>query len=127
LGGSQISVAVPQRFDAIMSGIINFIGLISKIFAIEIATGVIRKIVVTLSKNAESTAVMKKNEKKRTIIFPRESSKSFTASHSKTRVCERTHTIIIIPTKRAITSPSIAQNACSRERNWSSGIKYPKV
>lgn len=85
-GGSQISVAVPQRFDAIIIGITNLTGLISNILDIDIATGTIRKIVVTLSRNAERIAVIKKNEKKRTIIFPLEYSKSFTASHSNTLV-----------------------------------------
>ena len=85
-GGSQMRVAVPQRFEAIIIGIINLVGLISNIFEIDIATGVIRNMVVTLSKKAESTAVIKKNEKKSTVIFPLESSKSFTASHSNTRV-----------------------------------------
>jgi len=83
-GGSHIRVAVPQRFEAIIIGIMNLVGFISNIFAIDIATGVIRNMVVTLSRKAESTAVMKKNEKNKTIIFPRESSNSFTASHSNT-------------------------------------------
>jgi hypothetical protein len=64
-GGSQISVAAHQRFDAIIIGITNLTGLISNIFEIEIATGTIRKIVVTLSRNADNTAVMIKNEKNR--------------------------------------------------------------
>lgn len=85
-GGSPISVAVPQRFEAIIIGIIKRVGLISKIFEIDIATGVMRKIVVTLSRKADKIAVIKKNEKKRILIFPFESSKSFTASHSKTLV-----------------------------------------
>ena len=85
-GGSPIRVAVPQRLEAIIIGITKRTGLISKILEIDIATGTIRKIVVTLSKNADNTAVMKKNEKKRITIFPLEYSKSFTASHSNTRV-----------------------------------------
>lgn len=85
-GGSQISVAAPQRFDEIIIGITNLVGLILNIFDIEIATGVIRNIVVTLSKKAESTAVIKKKEKNNTTMFPREYSKSFTANHSNTRV-----------------------------------------
>lgn len=85
-GGSPISVAVPQRFEAIIIGIIKRVGLISKIFEIEIATGAIKNIVVTLSRNAERMAVIKKNEKKRIFIFPFDSSKSFTASHSNTLV-----------------------------------------
>jgi hypothetical protein len=126
-GGSPISVAVPQRLEAIIIGITNLTGLISNIFAIDIATGTIRKIVVTLSKKADNTAVIKKNEKNSITIFPLEYSKSFTASHSNTRVCDSTHTIIIIDTNRAITSPSILENACCRLKNCSSGIKCPNV
>jgi len=126
-GGSPIRVAVPQRFDAMIIGITNLVGLISKIFEIDIATGVIRNIVVTLSKNAESTAVIKKNEKNSTVIFPLDSSKSFTANHSNTLVCDSTQTIIIIPTSRAITSPSIAENALCKSKNCKAGIKCPKV
>jgi hypothetical protein len=126
-GGSPISVAVPHRFDAIIIGITNLTGFISKIFAIDIATGTIRNIVVTLSKNAERIAVIKKKEKKSITIFPLEYSKSFTANHSNTRVCESTHTIIIIDTSKAITSPSIAPNACCRFKNCRAGIKCPKV
>ena len=83
LGGSQIRVAVPQRFEAIIIGITNLIGLIPNIFAIEIATGVIRNIVVTLSRKAEKTAVTAKSKKNIFTIFPFEYSKSFTANHSK--------------------------------------------
>jgi len=85
-GGSQISVAAHQRFDAIIIGITKRIGLISNILAIDIATGTMRNIVVTLSRNADKTAVIKKNEKNNITIFPLESSKSFTASHSNTLV-----------------------------------------
>ena len=86
LGGSPISVAVHHKFEAIIMGIMNLTGFSSKIREIEIATGVIRNIVVTLSRNAESTAVIKKNEINKIIIFHLESSKSFTANHSKTCV-----------------------------------------
>lgn len=85
-GGSPISVAVPQRFEAIIIGITKRTGLISNIRDIDTATGTIRNIVVTLSRNADNIAVITKNEKNNIVIFPLESSKSFTASHSKTRV-----------------------------------------
>jgi len=62
-GGSPIRVAAPQRFEAIIIGITNLTGLISNILDIDIATGTIRKIVVTLSRNADRTAVITKNEK----------------------------------------------------------------
>lgn len=64
-GGSPMSVAVPQRFEAMIIGITKRAGCISNILEIEIATGVIRNMVVTLSRNAERTAVMTKNEKNR--------------------------------------------------------------
>lgn len=85
-GGSQIRVAVPQRLEAITIGITSLTGFISNIFAIAIATGVIRKIVVTLSKNAENIAVIMKKEKNNTVILPLENSNIFTANHSKSRV-----------------------------------------
>jgi hypothetical protein len=85
-GGSPISVAVPQRFEAIIIGITNFNGLISNILAIPIATGTIKNIVVTLSKNAESTAVIIKNEVNKYITFHFDTSNSLTAIHSKSLV-----------------------------------------
>jgi len=85
-GGSQISVAVPHKFEAIIIGITNFKGLISKILAIQIATGTIRNIVVTLSKKADSIAVIMKNEVNKYIIFHFDIAKSLTAIHSKSLV-----------------------------------------
>lgn len=86
LGGSPISVAAPQRFEAIIIGITNFKGLISSILAIQIATGTIKNIVVTLSRNADNTAVIIKNDTKSDITFHLETAKSLTAIHSKSLV-----------------------------------------
>lgn len=86
LGGSPIRVAAPQRFDAIIIGITKRTGFISKIFDIDIATGTMRNIVVTLSRNADNTAVIKKNEKNNITMFHLEYSNNLTASHSNTRV-----------------------------------------
>jgi hypothetical protein len=85
-GGSPISVAVPHRFEAMIIGITNLSGLISSILDIPIATGTIRKIVVTLSKKADNIAVMMKNEVNKYITFHLETSKSLTAIHSKSLV-----------------------------------------
>jgi len=97
--------------------IINLIGLKSKSLQIDIATGVIRKIVVTLSKNADKTAVIRKNIKYNFFIFHFERTKSLKAIHSNTFVCASTQTITIIQTRSKITSPSILENACSRVRS----------
>lgn len=126
-GGSPMSVAVPHRFEAIIIGITNLTGLSWKILEIDIATGVIKKIVVTLSRKAESIAVIKKKDTKSRSIFPLDISNNFTAIHSKRCVCHNTPTIIIIPTRSAITSPSIEVNAWWSVRTWSSGIKWPKA
>ena len=56
-GGSPISVAVPPIFDARTSVIKNGIGSVSNSFAITKVTGIIKTTVVTLSKNADATAV----------------------------------------------------------------------
>lgn len=85
-GGSQISVAVPHMFEAIIIGTTNFNGLISSIREIPIATGTIKNIVVTLSRNAESTAVITKNDTNKAPTFHLETSKSLTAIHSNKRV-----------------------------------------
>lgn len=126
-GGSPIRVAVPQRFEAIIIGITKRTGLIQNILDMETATGTIKNIVVTLSRNADRTAVITKNEKNKRWIFHFDTSKSFTANHSNILVWDRTQTIIIIETSRAITSPSILLKACSRLRNCNSGIKCQKV
>jgi len=57
-----------------------------KTFAIDIATGVIRNIVVTLSSIADTIAVINIKRKKTAIKFQLETLNSFAASHSKTLV-----------------------------------------
>src|SRR5512135_3680948 len=57
LGGSPIRVAVPPTFDAKTSGISRVKGLIFKVTAISMVTGISSSMVVTLSKKAEVTAV----------------------------------------------------------------------
>jgi hypothetical protein len=56
-GGSPISVAVPPMFDVITSMITSGIGSMSRVSASRNVIGTTRRIVVRLSRNAESTAV----------------------------------------------------------------------
>jgi hypothetical protein len=56
-GGSPISVAAPPMFEARAWAIINRMGDILKMLNIEIVTGTISNIVVTLSMNMETMAV----------------------------------------------------------------------
>jgi len=85
-GGSQISVAAPQMFENIIIGTTSVIGFILNTFAIDIATGVIRNIVVTLSNTAERIAVININKKNTAMRFPLDNLNSLAASHSKTLV-----------------------------------------
>ena len=57
VGGSPISVAVPPMLEARIDEIRNGLEEISRRFATDSVTGVIRTTVVTLSMNAETTAV----------------------------------------------------------------------
>jgi len=103
-GGSPMSVAVPQMLLARITGIINAIGFILMIRVIWIAIGVMRMTVVTLSRNAESIAVVITNSVTSRARFHLETLNILRASHSKTPVSERTHTTIIIPVSNQITS-----------------------
>ncbi len=60
-GGSPMSVAVPPMFDARISVMKNGMGLMSSILHTVIVIGPMSSTVVTLSKNAESTAVSSTN------------------------------------------------------------------
>lgn len=110
-GGSQISVADHHIFDAIIIGIINETGCTFSIFAIEIATGVTKNMVVTLSKNADNTAVNTINKKSNFKGFPFEISNNLYEVRSKIPVSDNTQIIIIIQANKVITSPSIAAKA----------------
>lgn len=81
-----MSVAAPQIFENIIIGTTSVIGLILNTLAIDIATGVIKNIVVTLSSIADTIAVMNIKRKNTAIRFPFEILKSFAASHSNTLV-----------------------------------------
>jgi len=81
-----MSVAAPQIFENIIIGTTSVIGLILNTLAIDIATGVIKNIVVTLSSIADTIAVINIKRKKTAIRFPFEILKSFAANHSNTLV-----------------------------------------
>ena len=57
-GGSPIRVAVPPMFEEITSITISGIGSMSRASASRKVTGTTSRIVVRLSRNAESTAVV---------------------------------------------------------------------
>ena len=70
LGGSPIRVAVPPTLEAKTSGIRKVMGLIFKVTAISMVTGIIRSMVVTLSRNADITAVTTMRMAARTKTLP---------------------------------------------------------
>ncbi len=71
LGGSPISVAVPPTLEAKTSGMRKAIGLTFRVTAISMVTGIIRSMVVTLSRKAEATAVTTIRIAERAKTFPR--------------------------------------------------------
>lgn len=70
LGGSPIKVAVPPMFEKIISESKYGTGFTCKMRVIDKVTGTTRSTVVTLSKNAEPSAVSKESEIKILIGFP---------------------------------------------------------
>ena len=99
LGGSPIRVAVPPTFEAMISTIKNGTGLISSILHTVKVTGPISKTVVTLSKNADNTAVIRQNN---TIIIqglPFAIFAARMAKYSNMPEFFTTATKIIIPTR----------------------------
>ena len=107
LGGSPICVAAPPIFENITSAIIKGIGSRFRTLAICIVTGTIRSIVVTLSKNAEKTAVIVQSIIDNLQMDQPLNAYACTAAHSKTPVFPRISTITIIPISRPIVSSSI--------------------
>jgi hypothetical protein len=106
-GGSPISVAVPPMFEASTSAIRYGLGSISSSFAISSVTGVNSSTVVTLSRNAEATAVSAISITMMRNGLPSASFAQRTAAHSNTPVVDRTWTSTIIPINRKITFQSI--------------------
>ena len=92
-------VAVPPTFEAMISTIKNGTGLISSILHTVKVTGPISKTVVTLSKNADNTAVIRQNN---TIIIqglPFAIFAARMAKYSNMPEFFTTATKIIIPTR----------------------------
>ena len=71
LGGSPIRVAVPPTLEAKTSGINRWIGLSFRVTAISMVTGMIKSMVVTLSRKAEVKAVTNIKMAARAKTFPR--------------------------------------------------------
>ena len=127
LGGSPMSVAVPPMLDAKICVIRYGTGEMSRRRATESVTGVISTTVVTLSRNAESSAVIVARISSSRIGCPSESITERTASHSKNPVLDRIDAITIIPTSRKMTLRSIAAKASCWSRMPSTTIRRPPM
>ncbi len=105
-GGSPISVAVPPTFENTISPKIYGRGLISISSAASMVRGIMRRIVVTLSMNIDTTAV--RRERYMNIIhnFPFDNFNVFTPKYPKNPVLASSPTKVIIPKRRIITSQS---------------------
>ena len=110
-GGSPMRVAVPPMLEARIPETRYGIGEISRRRATDRMTGVIRTTVVTLSRNADRTAVTVARIRSSRIGWPRERMTDRIASHSKKPVLARTEAITIIPASRKMTLRSTAANA----------------
>ena len=86
LGGSPMSVAVPPKFEARISGIRNTNGDIPKTTAISSVTGVKRSMVVTLSRKALVTAVTTQSADERERSFRRLSGRTYTRAIETLRI-----------------------------------------
>ena len=124
LGGSPTSVDAPPMLEANTSAIRNGTGLIASRSHTSSVTGAISRTVVTLSSNADATAVT------RTSRIMIRSGEPFArladqiAMYSKTPVWRSTPTMIIIPNSRKMTSQSIP---VSCEKNASSDSTTPRA
>ena len=124
LGGSPIKVAAPPMFDARTSAIRNGVGEMASRSQTSRVTGAISSTVVTLSKNAEASAVIRTSS---SITRNGEPLARFTAqiaTYSNTPVRRSTETMIIIPSSRKITSQSMP---VSGEKNASSAEATPRA
>ena len=81
LGGSPISVAVPPKFEARISGIRKTNGETPRTTAISSVTGVKRSMVVTLSRKALVTAVTTQSADESKNMWPLATWKDLYASH----------------------------------------------
>jgi hypothetical protein len=103
-----MSVAVPPIFEARAWAIMNGMGDILNVLNTDTVTGIINKIVVTLSMNIDATAVKVHRISISFQRFPPLILVAFMPIHWKTPDSERIATIIIIPNRRPIVLKSIA-------------------
>ena len=109
LGGSPMSVAVPPMFDASISVMKNGMGLTSSSLHTVSVMGPMSSTVVTLSRNAESTAVSSTNS---SMIFqgsPFASRAHLMARNSNTPDSFTTDTNSIMPSS----TPRVLKSMCS--------------
>ena len=107
LGGSPTKVAAPPMLEANTSAIRNGTGLIASRSHTSSVTGAISRTVVTLSSNAEATAVTRTSRIMIRSGEPLARLADQIAMYSKTPVWRSTPTMIIIPSSRKMTSQSI--------------------
>ncbi len=110
-GGSPISVAVPPMLEASTSAISIGTAFTPSVSATTSVTGAISTTVVTLSRKAEATAVIRHSRISTRIGLPFAAFAERIAIQRKTPVSAIVLAMIIIPTSRKITSRSIASNA----------------
>jgi len=120
LGGSPINVAVPPMLEAIISVIRNGSGLILSWPAMAKVTGTIKSTVVTLSRRADRTAVIRERAASIFNGSPLELLAALTARYSKTPVCLVMPTMSIMPTKSPMVLKSMASTAFS-------GFMMPRI
>ena len=108
-GGSPMSVAVPPMLEAMISVMKNGTGLSSSILQTVKVTGPISNTVVTLSRNAERTAVIMQNNTMITHGLPFAIFAVRIAMYSNMPEFLTTATNIIMPTK----TPSVPKSMCS--------------
>mmetsp|Transcript_50142 Transcript_50142/g.122370 ORF Transcript_50142/g.122370 Transcript_50142/m.122370 type:complete len:211 (-) Transcript_50142:70-702(-) len=114
LGGSPIIVAVPKRLEKMASEIRKGRGSMSTSLHSLHVTGVISKIVVTLSRKAESTPVTRQRRKLSRLLLPPLSLHATTPSHSNTPVRTVIPTMSIIPHSRPSVPWSIQPTTVDR-------------
>mmetsp|Transcript_31506 Transcript_31506/g.74878 ORF Transcript_31506/g.74878 Transcript_31506/m.74878 type:complete len:327 (-) Transcript_31506:724-1704(-) len=96
-GGSPIIVAVPPRFEKIASEMRYARGsMLTSLHSLQV-TGQMRRMVVTLSRKAESTAVTRQRRSSSFVLSPPENLHAITPVHSKTPVRMVMPTISIMP------------------------------
>ena len=103
-GGSPISVAVPPMFEAIASAIRKGTGGTPSSLATSSVTGATKRMVVTLSRNAERNAVAKTSRIIVRIGSPFASLAHLMATNWKRPVSESRLTSSIIPARVKTTS-----------------------